>query len=164
MSELRTDIWVDYPEKADDLLPFMGKHLIAYPFAQVAEKSGGQLIGVNPEERTASIRRYDTAEVTEFPWPTTKFRHTTTVESPYADLEVGAVRRFEWFECKDGYPIDTPRTLVGTVDSVQASQIVLWVRQPGYGTSGGWWAHLKNEDAQKHNLRPANLKADRKNC
>lgn len=54
-----------------------------------------------------------------------------------------------------GYPINRPWTLVGTVDSVQAVQIVLWVRKPGCGTSGGWWAHLKHEDAEKHMLRPA---------
>ncbi|MGW3763050.1 hypothetical protein [Streptomyces sp. NPDC005131] len=164
MSELRTDTWINYPETDVDLLPYMGKHLIAYPFAQVAEKSGGQLIGLNPEERTASIRRYDTGEITEFPWPTTKFRHTTTVESPYADLELGDIRRFEWFLSDHDYPTDTPRTLVGTVDAVQADRIVLWVGDPEFGTAGGWWAHLKNEDAQKHNLRPTDLKADRKNC
>ncbi|WP_329147119.1 hypothetical protein OIU91_16440 [Streptomyces sp. NBC_01456] len=155
-AELRTDTWINYPESAENLLPFMGKHMVAYPFAQEAEKSGGQLIGLNPEERTASLRRYDTGAITEFPWPTTKFRYTVIVESPYADLEVGNVRRFEWFMCEHDYPTDTPRTLVGTVDSIQPDHVVLWVRDRKTGAAGGWWAHLKNEDAEKHQLRPVN--------
>ncbi|MGW6604827.1 hypothetical protein [Streptomyces sp. NPDC055036] len=157
---LRTNTWINYPETAEDLLPFIGKHMVAYAFAQEAEKSGGQLIGLNPEERTASNRRYDTGETTGFPWPTTKFRHTETVESPYADLKVGNVRRFEWFMCEHDYPTDTPRTLVGTVDSVQAGQVVLWVRDPSFKSAGGWWAHLKNEDAERHMLRPAKINSD----
>ncbi|MEW1922194.1 hypothetical protein [Streptomyces sp. NPDC088360] len=86
------------------------------------------------------------------------------VPPSYAGLQVGNVRRFEWYLDEHDHPTDTPRTLVGTVDAVQADRIVLWVRDPKFGTAGGWWAYLKNEDAEKHALRPTNLTRDLKNC
>ncbi|MEV7870169.1 hypothetical protein AB0P17_29680 [Streptomyces sp. NPDC088124] len=156
MSELRADTWINSPQAAEELLPFVGQHMVAHPIAQGAQKSGGQLIGVNREKRTASLRRYDTGEITEFPWTTTRFRHTTFVKTPYAGLKVGDVRRFDWYVNEDGQPIDTPRTLVGTVDSIEHSHVSLWVRDPKFGISGGWWAHLKNQDTEKHALRPTN--------
>lgn len=82
----------------------------------------------------------------------------------YPGLQVGSVRRFEWYLDEHDHPIGTPRTLVGTVDAIEAERVVLWVSERGFGAANGWWAHLKNEDAEKHALRPTNLKREFKNC
>jgi hypothetical protein len=156
----RIELWIRKPESADQLTDCIGKHLVAYPGGSVEEKSGGQLIAVNPDARTASLRRYDTGEIREFPWRTTDFRQTAVIESPFAELPVGVGRRFEWFYGDDGRAVDQPITLVGTVDLVKPDVATLWVRDARY-EEGGWWAELKAEDAARHALRPVNLKSDR---
>ncbi|MGW3860401.1 hypothetical protein ACWEDZ_02810 [Streptomyces sp. NPDC005047] len=160
MSEVRIDRWVKTPDSAEQLVDYLGRHLVAYPYGQAQFKAGGQFIGMDPAAQTVSLRRYDNGQVREFPWNTTDFRFTTFIESPFTELKVGCVRRFEWFHGPDGTPVDTPITLVGTVDQVKPEQVQLWVRDATYDT-GGWWAAIKAEEVDRHALRPTNLKQDR---
>lgn len=158
--KVRIDRWVRKPESAEQLAEFLGKHMVAYPFGNAEKRAGGQFIGMDTGTRTASLRRYDTGAVREFPWLTTDFRYTTEIESPFTDLKPGSVRRFEWFHDDDGKPVTEPITLVGTVDLAKPEIAHLWVRDHRYD-AGGWWASLKAEDAARHALRPMNLKQDR---
>ncbi|NIY68109.1 hypothetical protein [Streptomyces malaysiensis] len=157
-----TDEWIEYPESADDLVQYLGKHIVAYPFAQETDKYGGQLVALDPQNHTASLRRYDTGEIMEFPWPTTKFRHRPIAESPYAELKVGDLRLFAWFHDADGHSLTEPITLVGTVDRITQDAVSLWVEDNRYEPSRGWWARLRAEDADKHALRPVDLKGPTK--
>ncbi|MGW0536322.1 hypothetical protein [Streptomyces sp. NPDC003032] len=162
MESLRADRWIRKPKSADQLLEYLGKHMVAYPSGSDNEldKAGGQFIALDPEARTVSLRRYDDGAVREFPWGTTDLRYTTDIESPFVKLPVGAVRRFEWFWGDDDRALEEPVTLVGTVDAVTPGMAHLWVRDHRF-EYGGWWASLKHEDAAKHALRPVNLKQGR---
>jgi hypothetical protein len=146
-------IWIDKADGVEDFTDVMGKHLVALPFGRQEEKFGGLCIGADPNKQTTSIRRYDTGEVRQFDWFTTRFMHSTEIETPYVDLEVGAVRRFEWWLDEDGYDLTEARELVGTVDAVDANGVCLWVKDKSW-PGGGWWARLRNEDAPRHALRP----------
>ncbi|MFC9755147.1 hypothetical protein [Streptomyces sp. NPDC056921] len=159
MSAVRHDIWIERPESAEKLNDYMGLHLVAYPHGRSAKKSGGQLIGLDTEKQTVSLRRYDTGDITEFPLSTTVFRYTTVIESPYKGLAVGQRRLFEWYWDADGHPITEPVTLVGSVEKVQDGGVTFWVSDNRTG-GHGWWAHLKNEDAAKHAVRTVDLKPE----
>lgn len=162
MELFRIDQWIRKPESADQLVDRIGKHLVAHPSGRDNEldKAEGLFIALNPDARTVSLRRYDTGEILEFPWQTTDFRQTAVIESPFAKLPVGSVRRFEWFIGDNGRAVDQPITLVGTVDLVKPGVATLWIRDARYG-EGGWWAELKAEDAARHALRPVNHEHDR---
>ena len=157
--KIRVDEWVRRPSTADQLLEFLGKHLVAYPDGRSEDRAGGHCIALNPETQTVSLRRYDNGAVREFPWSTTDFRHTTEIDSPFMDLEVSDIRRFDWFYAADGSPVTEPIILVGVVDLVKPDAVVLWVRDAAYD-GGGWWASLKAEDAAKHSLRLVQLIKD----
>lgn len=120
---------------------------------------GGQLIALDPEAQTASLRRYDDDTVSVVPWLGTEFRATTSIDNPFKDLKVKARRRFEWFQDADGRETRTPRTLVGTVDHVTPEKVHLWVRDEAY-SGGGWWATIHAGDAARHSLRAVNLTQD----
>ena len=81
----------------EELTEYIGKHMVAHILTAEPpnDTAGGQLIGIDPEKKTASLRRYDNGEVREFRWSTTHFRYTTFIESPFTDLTVGEERRFE---------------------------------------------------------------------
>ncbi|MEU0214040.1 hypothetical protein ABZ281_02585 [Streptomyces sp. NPDC006265] len=147
------------PKSADELVEYIGKHLVAIPFSREGEIAGGQLISVDPETRTASLRRYDNDFVNVVPWLGTEFRYSVSIDNPFWDLKPGSKRRFEWFHDADGRETSTPRTLVGTVDLVKPELAHLWVRDDAY-SAGGWWATIHAEDAAKHSLRAVNLKQD----
>ncbi|MFF8918058.1 hypothetical protein ACF08M_33330 [Streptomyces sp. NPDC015032] len=159
---LRYDVWIERPDAVEKLIQYMGLHLVAYPHGSSAKKFGGQVVGLDPEKQTASLRRYDTGEITEFLLPTTIFHYTTVIESPYQDLAVGQRRLFEWYWDADGRPITEPVTLVGTVEKVKDSGVTFWVTDNRMG-GHGWWAHLKNKDAAKHAIRTVDLKPQTKN-
>ncbi|MFJ2420183.1 hypothetical protein [Streptomyces brevispora] len=161
MTTVRHDIWIERPASTDPLLDYIGLHLVAHPGGSLARRSRGQLIALDPEALTASIRRYDTGAITEFRLPDTIFRYTTVIESPYTDLAVGQRRLFEWYWDANGHPITEPETLVGSVEKVADGGATLWVNDPRMG-GNGWWAYLKNEDAAKHAVRPVDLKPETK--
>ncbi|MGI5137775.1 hypothetical protein [Streptomyces sp. CA-106110] len=150
--QTREDTWIRSPKSPEDLVTYLGKHMVAYPFGRAEDKSGGQFIGMDTGTQTASLRRYDTGQVTEFPLFTTDFRYTRFVETPFTGLTVGEMRRFDWFYDDAGRPTDTPITLIGTVDFMEPDRIVLWVRDLSYG-AGGWWATIRAADAPRHSLR-----------
>ncbi|MEV7395445.1 hypothetical protein [Streptomyces sp. NPDC091215] len=157
--ELRIDKWIRAPKSADELTEYIGKHMVAYVLTDLPpdDKVGGLLIGIDPEKKTASLRRYDSGAVREVPWATTYFRHTTIVESPFTELKVGDERRFEWFEDATGMPLDTPVTFIGTVRRRTPETAYLWVVDSEY-EAGGWQAEIKAENVDRHALRPLNLK------
>ncbi|MEU1552221.1 hypothetical protein ABZ517_05790 [Streptomyces scabiei] len=147
---------VTSPESAEALLDYIGKHLVAVPVSRPGDKASGQLIALDPEAQTASLRRYDNDCVTVVPWLGTEFRATTCIDAPFAELKPGARRRFEWFHDADGRETHERRTLVGTVDLVKPEVVHLWVRDEAY-SAGGWWATIHAADAARHSLRAVNL-------
>lgn len=151
MTEARKDTWINYPTSAAPLLDYIGKHLVAYPFNREEEKAGGQCIAINPTSETVSLRRYDTGEITEFPWTTTRFRHPRQVEDPFAGLRIDDKVLFEWFDGVDNPPV----TLTGVVDERTSTHIAIWT-EGGDGPPQGWWAYINANDAARHSLRPAN--------
>lgn len=153
MSSMRIDLWIKSATSVDPFSEFMGKHLEAHPFGLARDAFGGQLIGLSPDAETASLRRYDTGEIREFPWFTTNFKVPAHIESPFTELAVGMIRRFELFEDTDGSPLKVPRSLLGTVDKVTPEAVDLWVRDRSFPI-GGWWLHIKADDAAKYSLRP----------
>ncbi|MCX5103471.1 hypothetical protein [Streptomyces sp. NBC_00439] len=159
---LRYDDWIERPDSVKKLIQYMGLHLVAYPDGSSAKKFGGQVVSLDPEKQTVSLRRYDTSDITIFPLPTTVFCYTTVIESPYQDLAVGQRRQFEWYWDADGRPMTEPVTLVGTVEKVKDSGVTFWVPDNRMG-GHGWWAHLKNEDAVKHAVRTVDLRPGSKN-
>lgn len=132
--ELRIDKWIKAPTSAEELTEYIGKHMVAHILTAEPpnDTAGGQLIGIDPEKKTASLRRYDNGEVREFRWSTTHFRYTTFIESPFTDLTVGEERRFEWFEDSRGMPVETPVTFTGTVRRRTPEVAYLWVADPEY--------------------------------
>ncbi|MFC4463991.1 hypothetical protein ACFPH6_05340 [Streptomyces xiangluensis] len=159
--ELRIDKWIKTPTSAEELTEYIGKHMVAHILTATPpdDKAGGQLIGIDPEKKTASLRRYDNGDVREFPWNTTHFRYTTFIESPFTDLKVGEERRFEWFEDATGMPLETPATFTGTVRRRTPETAYLWVTDPKY-RAGGWQAEIKAENADRHALRPLKPSAE----
>ncbi|MGA5506896.1 hypothetical protein [Streptomyces umbrinus] len=159
--ELRIDKWIKAPTSAEELTEYIGKHMVVHILTAEPpnDKAGGQLIGIDPEHKTASLRRYDNGEVREFRWSTTHFRYTTFIESPFTDLTVGEERRFEWFEDSRGMPVETPVTFTGTVRRRTPEAAYLWVADPEY-RAGGWQAELKAENADRHALRPLKPSAE----
>lgn len=157
--ELRIDEWVKAPATVEQLEGYLGKHMVAYPFGSTQDKAGGHFIGLDPEKQTVSLRRYDNAEVREFPLSTTDFRYTTAIESPFTGLKPGDERRFEWFDGFDGMPLEQPTTFVGRVSQVKPDVVFLWVTDPEH-RQGGWRAEIKASNADRHALRPLDLKQD----
>jgi len=150
------DAEITSPTSAEELVDYLGQHLVAIPVSRPDDKSGGQFIALDPEAKTVSLRRYDNGHVTVVPWLGTRFVHTACIDDPFTDLEVGAKRRFEWFLDADGRELRIPRTLVGTVDMVKDGTAHLWVRDEAF-TGGGWWAPIPAQDAARHSLRAVNL-------
>lgn len=151
------DAVIRSPESAEALADYLGKHLVAEPINGLGNKAGGQLIGLDPQARTASLRRYDNDFVNVVPWLGTEFRHTTCIDNPFKDLKAGSKRRFEWFLDTEGRETRIPRTLVGTVDLIKDGKAHLWVCDEAY-SAGGWWAAIRAQDAARHSLRAVNLK------
>ncbi|MFC9505479.1 hypothetical protein [Streptomyces sp. NPDC057002] len=151
------DATIRSPESAEELADYIGKHLVAIPFSREGDTVGGQLVALDPEAKTASLRRYDNDFLNVVPWLGTEFRHAACIDNPFKNLKVGSKRRFEWFLDIEGRETRIPRTLVGTVDDVTPEKVLLWVRDEAY-TGGGWWAPVKAEDADRHSLRAVNLK------
>ncbi|MFK0111658.1 hypothetical protein [Streptomyces sp. NPDC091217] len=157
--ELRIDKWIRTPKSADELTEYIGKHMVAHIITAPPpdDTVGGLLIGIDPEKKTASLRRYDSGVVREVLWNTANFRYTTFIESPFTELKVGDERRFEWFEDVTGMPLDTPVTFTGTVRRRTPETAYLWVADAEDG-AGGWQAEIKAENVDRHALRPLNLK------
>ncbi|MFB7917044.1 hypothetical protein [Streptomyces sp. NPDC056061] len=158
MPEIRTDVWITNAASPEQLLPYLGKHLVALPFGREGEKASGQFISLDPTAETVALRDYSTGIVTELPMFTTHFRYSTTIESPFAGLAVGMIRRFEWHHDHYGNPLALPVSYLGTVDKVAANAVHLWVRDTTH-QAGGWWAHIKADDAAKHSIRPPSAAA-----
>ncbi|MFF7987760.1 hypothetical protein ACFZDK_53525 [Streptomyces sp. NPDC007901] len=157
--EFRIDKWINTPKSTDELIEYIGKHMVAHILTALPpdDKVGGLLIGIDPEKKTASLRRYDNGAVREVLWGTTNFRYTTFIESPFTELKVGDEHRFEWFEDAAGMPLDTSVTFTGTVRRRTPETAYLWVADPEYGV-GGWQAEIKAENVDRHALRPLDLK------
>ncbi|MFJ3779801.1 hypothetical protein ACIPX0_49885 [Streptomyces sp. NPDC090075] len=157
--EIRIDKWIRTPKSADELTEYIGKHIVAHILTSLSpdDEVSGLLIGIDPEKKTASLRRYDSGAVREVPWNTANFRYTTFIESPFTELKVGDERRFEWFEDATGMPLDTPVTFVGMVSRRTQETAYLWVADPE-GGADGWHAEIKAENVDRHALRPLNLK------
>lgn len=156
MPENRNDVWIRNAATQEVFLEYLGKHLVALPFGREEEKVGGQFIGLNPKAETVTLRDYATGEKTELPWFTTHFRYRTHIESPFAGLAVGMIRRFEWHYDRDGNALILPVSCLGTVDKVTGDSVDLWVRDGSY-PSGGWRAHIRAADAALHSVRPPHL-------
>ncbi|MEV5264753.1 hypothetical protein [Streptomyces werraensis] len=153
MSGTRVEIWIRCATSMTQFLDYFGNHIVAYPLGVEQDAFGGQFIMLDPTAETVGLRRYDTGEIRQFPWFTTSFKVTTHIESPFAELTVGMVRRFEWWSEPDGQALLEPVSLLGTVTAVTAGAVELWVRNRSL-PEGGFTARIKADDAARHSVRP----------